>query len=65
MVLCTKAVIAFLKCNKVTLNGQEVIDIDMSTSNEPDCEATKYSNPPLHVVFVPCFTVNYSSKAHN
>lgn len=62
------------KCNRETLNGQEVIDIDISTSNEAECETAKMlSTSTSNVIFVlwyalkalMCCTLNYSSKAHN
>lgn len=33
------------KRNGETLNGQEVIDIDISTSNEPECETATFYQP--------------------
>lgn len=32
------------ECNRVTLNGQEVTDIDISTSNEPECKTANIIN---------------------
>lgn len=42
------------KRNREALNGQEVIDIDISTSNEPECETAKFYQPRLHMLFLFC-----------
>lgn len=41
----------FFKCSMEILIGEEVLDIDIHTSNEPEYEMVKYFQPPFHMLF--------------
>lgn len=42
----------FFKCSMEILIGEEVLYIDIHTSNEPEYEMVKYYQPPFHMLFL-------------